>query len=59
LITPPVGLNVYVLSSVVPDLRTTTIFRGMLPFVFVDIVRLAVLTVLPAISLWLPRLFYG
>ena len=59
LITPPVGLNVYVLSSVVPDLRTTTVFRGMLPFIFVDVMRLAVLTLLPAISLWLPRLFYG
>jgi tripartite ATP-independent transporter DctM subunit len=59
LITPPVGLNVYVLSSVVPDLRTTTVFRGMLPFIFVDILRLAGLTLLPAVSLWLPRLFYG
>jgi tripartite ATP-independent transporter DctM subunit len=59
LITPPVGLNVYVLSSVVPDLRTTTVFRGMLPFISVDIIRLAVLTLVPAISLWLPRLFYG
>jgi tripartite ATP-independent transporter DctM subunit len=59
LITPPIGLNVYVLSSVVPDLRTTTVFRGILPFVFVDIVRLAILTALPAIPLFLPRLFYG
>jgi tripartite ATP-independent transporter DctM subunit len=59
LITPPIGLNVYVLSSVVPDLRTTTVFRGMLPFITVDIVRLAGLTLAPAISLWLPRLFYG
>ncbi len=59
LITPPVGLNVYVLSSVVPDLRTTTVFRGMLPFIVVDFARLAALTLLPAISLYLPRLFYG
>ncbi len=59
LITPPVGLNVYVLSSVVPGLRTTTVFRGMVPFITVDIIRLGLLTVLPAISLWLPRLFYG
>lgn len=59
LITPPVGLNVYVLSSVVPDLSTTTIFRGMLPFIGVDILRLLLLTAVPAISLWLPRLFYG
>jgi tripartite ATP-independent transporter DctM subunit len=59
LITPPIGLNVYVLSSVVPDLRTTTVFRGMLPFIAVDVLRLAALTAAPALSLWLPRLFYG
>jgi tripartite ATP-independent transporter DctM subunit len=59
LITPPVGLNVYVLASVVPDLRTTTVFRGMLPFIAVDIVRLGLLTAVPLVPLWLPRLFYG
>src|SRR5262249_20911978 len=40
LITPPVGLNVYVLASVVPGLRTTTVFRGMVPFISADFVRL-------------------
>lgn len=54
LITPPVGLNVFVLKSVVPDIRTGTIFRGVLPFVAVDIVRLLILIALPGLALWLP-----
>jgi len=59
LITPPVGLNVYVLSSVLPDVKTTTIFRGMLPFIVVDVLRLLLFTFVPGISLLLPQLFYG
>ncbi|MDA1117678.1 MAG: TRAP transporter large permease [Proteobacteria bacterium] len=59
LITPPIGLNVYVLSSVLPEVSTTTIFRGMLPFIVVDVLRLALFTAVPWISLALPRLLYG
>ena len=56
LITPPVGLNVFVLHSVRPDIPTTTIFRGVLPFVTADIVRVSLLVAFPAIALVLPRL---
>jgi tripartite ATP-independent transporter DctM subunit len=59
LITPPIGLNVYVLSSVLPEVSTTTIFRGMLPFIVVDVLRLLLFTTVPWISLALPQLFYG
>jgi tripartite ATP-independent transporter DctM subunit len=59
LITPPVGLNVYVLSGVVPGLRTTTVFRGIMPFIGADVVRLLAIAYSPAIALFLPRLFYG
>ena len=59
LITPPIGLNVYVLSSVLPEVPTTTIFRGMLPFITVDVLRLLLFVFVPWISLALPRLFYG
>lgn len=59
LITPPIGLNVFVLSGVLPDVRTTTIFRGVTPFWIADLCRLAVLIAVPWISLILPRLFYG
>ena len=59
LITPPVGLNVFVLASVVPDVTTTTIFRGIFPFIVVDVIRLLVLTFVPWITLVLPRLLFG
>lgn len=58
LITPPVGLNVFVLSSTLGDTSTTTIFRGVTPFWVADILRLAVLVLFPAIALWLPQLLY-
>ena len=59
LITPPVGLNVCVLSGVVKDVSTGTVFKGVTPFWCADIVRLAVLVAIPTTSLFLPRLFYG
>lgn len=58
LITPPVGLNVFVLSGVVKDVSTGTVFKGVTPFWCVDILRLAILVAIPAISLYLPQLFY-
>ncbi len=59
LITPPVGLNVFVLSGVIRDVQTSTVFRGVTPFWCADLVRLAILVLFPAISLALPALFYG
>jgi TRAP-type C4-dicarboxylate transport system permease large subunit len=56
LITPPVGLNVFVLKSVLPDVPLSTIFRGVLPFVAADIVRLALIVLVPALVLFLPDL---
>jgi tripartite ATP-independent transporter DctM subunit len=58
LITPPVGLNVFVLSGVVKDVSTGTVFKGVTPFWCVDIIRLAILVAIPPISLFLPQLFY-
>ncbi len=59
LITPPVGLNVFVLSGVLKDVKTSTVFKGVTPFWCADIGRLALLVAFPALSLALPRLFYG
>ncbi|MEO8279739.1 MAG: TRAP transporter large permease [Ideonella sp.] len=56
LITPPVGMNIFVLSSVIPDLPTSAIWRGVTPFIMADLLRMAVLIAFPAISLYLPRL---
>ncbi len=56
LITPPIGLNVFVLSSVLTDIPSSTIFRGVMPFIAVDIVRLAIIVLVPSIALFLPSL---
>lgn len=53
-ITPPFGMNVFVLRGLLPGVSTQTIFRGVMPFVVSDIFRLAILILFPAISLYLP-----
>ena len=55
LITPPIGMNVFVINAIARETSLVTIFRGVLPFVAVDILRLILLVALPAIVLWLPR----
>ena len=54
LIHPPVGMNVFVIKSVVKDVSFTTIFTGVLPFIATDLLRLAILIVFPAIATYLP-----
>jgi tripartite ATP-independent transporter DctM subunit len=54
LIHPPVGMNVFVIKSVVQEVSFTTIFKGVIPFVITDILRLIILIAFPIIALWLP-----
>jgi C4-dicarboxylate transporter DctM subunit len=54
LIHPPVGMNVFVIKSVVPDVTFSSIFKGVLPFIATDILRLIILIAFPIIALWLP-----
>ncbi len=54
LITPPVGLNVFVLKSAAPDVPLTTIFRGIWPFLISAVAAIALLTLFPQIALFLP-----
>jgi tripartite ATP-independent transporter DctM subunit len=56
LITPPIGMNVFVLKANLPQVPVATIFRGLVPFIAVDVVRLALLVSFPAISLTLVHL---
>jgi TRAP-type C4-dicarboxylate transport system permease large subunit len=56
LISPPVGMNLFVLSTLLPQVSTRTVFRGVLPFFTVDCIRLAILIAVPSISLYLPSL---
>jgi tripartite ATP-independent transporter DctM subunit len=54
MITPPIGINVFVLHGMAKDLPLTTIFRGVVPFLLADAARLVLLILFPALSLWLP-----
>jgi C4-dicarboxylate transporter DctM subunit len=56
LISPPVGMNLFVLKALLPNVSTTTLFLGVLPFVIADIIRLGILIAFPSISLWLPSM---
>ena len=58
-LTPPIGMNVFVLSAMLPDVGTSKIFRGAMPFFIADLFRLGVLVAFPIITLILPILFYG
>jgi len=59
LITPPVGLNLYVLKGVAPDVPLPTVLKGSLPFVLLMIVAIVLLAVFPQIALWLPSRMMG
>jgi C4-dicarboxylate transporter, DctM subunit len=54
LIHPPVGMNVFVIKSVVQEVSFSTIFRGVLPFIITDLIRLVILIAFPILALWLP-----
>ena len=56
LITPPIGMNVFVLKANLPNVAVGTIFRGLVPFIAIDIVRLSLLVAFPSISLALVHL---
>nr|WP_217434016.1 TRAP transporter large permease [Leisingera sp. ANG59] len=53
LVTPPVGMNVFVLKAVLPEVPVVKIFRGLVPFIIADVARLALLIAFPALTLWL------
>jgi tripartite ATP-independent transporter DctM subunit len=55
MIVPPVGMNVFVIKGMAPDVPTFTIYKGILPFLYIDIFEVALLTAFPIIILWLPQ----
>lgn len=59
LITPPVGLNLYVLKSIAPDRDVLEVARGSFPFLIAMIVVVAIVVAFPSIPLWFPNLIYG
>jgi len=54
LIHPPVGMNIFVIKSVIDDVKISTIFYGVAPFILTDLVRLVILIAFPILALWLP-----
>lgn len=58
LISPPVGMNIFVLRTLLPNVSISTIFRGVTPFLVADIIRLAILVAFPALSLYIPKLLF-
>ena len=56
LITPPIGMNVFVLKGVLKDVSVKTIFKGVTPFWIADIFRITLIALVPAIALLLPSM---
>jgi tripartite ATP-independent transporter DctM subunit len=56
LISPPVGMNMFVLRTLLPHVSTATVFSGVMPFMVADVIRLAILVAVPWLALWLPSL---
>ena len=58
-VTPPFGLNLFIMKSMVPDVPLTTIFRGVMPFVIADTIKVVLLIAFPALVLWLPSVAFN
>ncbi len=59
LITPPVGLNLYVINGIAPDISLPTILKGALPFMVCMVVAIIILCIFPEIATWLPTAMMG
>jgi C4-dicarboxylate transporter, DctM subunit len=59
LITPPVGLNLFVINGITPDVRLPTILKGAFPFMLCMVVAILLLCVFPEIATWLPKALMG
>jgi C4-dicarboxylate transporter DctM subunit len=53
LIAPPIGLNVYVVANIARSVPIGTIYRGIMPFLVADVVRILLLLFVPSVSLWI------
>ncbi len=56
MITPPIGMNVFVIYGAAKDIALKTIFRGILPFFYADLIRITLIILFPILALWLPTL---
>ena len=56
LIAPPIGLNVYIVAKIARNVPIGEIYRGIMPFLLSDVVRIILLLFVPAVSLWAVKL---
>ena len=59
LVTPPVGLNLYVVKNIAPDIPMSTVLLGVIPFVLIDCLVIIILCIWPGLALWLPSMMIG
>ena len=58
LITPPVGLNIFVIRAQLPDISLVTVFKGIGPFLIADAILILLLLLFPQLALWLPGILF-
>jgi tripartite ATP-independent transporter DctM subunit len=54
MITPPFGMNLFIIKNIDPNVRLSTVMRGVFPFIVADLIKIALIVAFPALSLWLP-----
>ena len=58
LITPPVGMNIFIIQAQAPDINLGRLYKGIVPFLIAPLLLIALLFVFPQIALWLPNILY-
>ena len=58
LMTPPIGMNVFILAKIVPKLKLSDAFAGTVPFIIADVVRIVLFVLFPGLVLFLPKLLF-
>lgn len=58
LITPPVGMNLFIIRAQVPDMSMGALYRGILPFLIAPVILIALILAFPQLTLWLPAVLY-
>ncbi|MFL5000558.1 MAG: TRAP transporter large permease subunit [Xanthobacteraceae bacterium] len=59
LIHPPVGMNLFVIQAQAPQVKITSIYRGIIPFLIAPMILIVLMFLFPGLALWLPKLLYG